>query len=204
MNYHANVIVSSCLTGIKCNYMALGKPRQPVFSFVSTHKLPPKAVDRLKAADLVRGDLLSTSVLFKSAVPNGWVPLKDVEFNPVLVCPEQMGGLPTPRLPSEITKMPGSPSQTAFDLSEWKASWSLINQENKDVTGNFLSGALMALEIAQMYDAKLAIFKAKSPSCGFGMVANGKFEETLVPGYGVTAHLFASSGIFVMPDSDLL
>ncbi len=184
--------------------MAQGKPRPPVLSFVSTRQLPPKAVDRLRSADLIRGDLISSSVLFKPAVQNGWVPLKDVEFDPVLVCPEQMGGLPTPRVPSEIIKMPGSPSPTDFDLAEWGSGWSLVNQENKDVTGNFLSGALMALQIARMYDAKLAIFKAKSPSCGFGLVANGKFDETLIPGYGVTAHLFASSGIFVMPDSDLI
>jgi len=66
----------------------------------------------------------------------------------ILVCPEQLGGLPTPRTPSE------------------QSGSKVIAKDGKDVTEAFKLGAEKALEIAKKHDCKEAILKARSPSCG--------------------------------------
>lgn len=101
----------------------------------------------------------------------------------ILICPEQLGGLSTPRLPCEIQSIDGLRK--------------VINSAGEDKTQDFLKGAQEALKICQMYGIKKAILKAKSPSCGHGQIYNGHFNRTLVEGSGLTAELLVKNGIEV-------
>ena len=97
------------------------------------------------------------------------------------VCPEQLGGLKTPRSPSEITIKNGE--KQVFD------------KEGNNVTSQFIKGAEETLKIAKMYDIKNAILKSNSPSCGCGNVYDGTFSGKIVEGDGITAALLKSNGI---------
>ena len=100
----------------------------------------------------------------------------------VCICPEQMGGLDTPRVPSERVD----------DL--------VINKEGVDVTEEFELGAYEALNIAQEFEISRAILKSCSPSCGKGKIYDGTFTGTLVEGNGVTTELLMDYGIHVMDE----
>ena len=104
--------------------------------------------------------------------------LKDYEIIPV--CPEIMGGLPTPRPASEIV---GNKVMT-------------IN--NNDVTQNYQKGAEETLKIAQLLGVKKALLKAKSPSCGNGKIYDGTFSGILIDGDGITTKLLKENDIEVI------
>ena len=112
--------------------------------------------------------------------------LKDKEV--VLVCPEVMGGLSTPRLKSEILVN--------------NETLKVINEEGKDVTFNFTKGAEIALKRALANNVKLAILKEKSPSCGVKQIYNGEFNGTKVDGSGVFTRLLIENGIKVLSEED--
>lgn len=99
------------------------------------------------------------------------------------VCPEQSGGLPTPRIPSEIR------------------ADRVISREGTDVTEQFRRGALAALETAKLNDIDTAVLKSKSPSCGSGMVYDGSFRGILKEGDGICASLLKQHGITVYDES---
>jgi len=103
---------------------------------------------------------------------------------PVPVCPEQLGGLPTPRAPSEITAGDG------FSILDGDAR--ILASTGEDVTQSFIRGAEAALRIAQLSGAKRALLKGGSPSCGAGAIRRG--DET-VSGFGVTAALLKRAGL---------
>ncbi len=107
----------------------------------------------------------------------------------VLVCPEEMGGLTTPRVPSEIAFGSGE------DVLMGNAR--VIAKDGSDVTKEFMLGAQKTLYTAQSYGAKCAILKAKSPSCGCGMIYDGTFSGKLREGDGVTAALLKRNGVEV-------
>ena len=103
------------------------------------------------------------------------------EGKAILVCPEQLGGLSTPRLPSEIVVKDGKKKVLAND--------------GTDVTENFLKGADETLKIAKMVGISKAILKARSPSCGYGEIYDGTFSGTTKRGNGITAELLKENGI---------
>lgn len=107
----------------------------------------------------------------------------------VLICPECLGGLPTPRPPAEISGGDGS------DVLDGRAR--VINAAGQDVTAQFVSGAYAALDQARRAGASRAVLRAKSPSCGCGVIYDGTFAGALTQGDGVTAALFKRSGIDV-------
>jgi uncharacterized protein YbbK (DUF523 family) len=111
------------------------------------------------------------------------------------VCPEQLGGLSTPRLPAEILGGAGR------DVLTGKAR--VINSEGKDVTEFFLKGAAETLYLALLYGVKGAFLKDGSPSCGCGYIYNGSFNGQKTPGLGVTAALLQEQG-FVIYDEETL
>lgn len=108
--------------------------------------------------------------------------LKDYEV--IKVCPECLGGLPVPRVPSEI-------------LHD-----KVINEEGTSVTKEFMEGALKTLEIAKENDIKIAILKRNSPSCGEGAIYDGTFTHTIVKGDGITAKLLKENGIIVLNENN--
>jgi uncharacterized protein YbbK (DUF523 family) len=111
------------------------------------------------------------------------------------VCPEQSGGLSTPRFPCEISGGNGD------DVLDGKAR--VFNSENQDLTEYFLEGAHSVLRQAQENNASLAILKARSPSCGSGRIYDGAFSGRQVPGDGVTAALLKRHGVKVISELDL-
>ena len=103
----------------------------------------------------------------------------------VPVCPEQLGGLSTPRAPSERR-------------GEW-----VVTADGRDVTEAYHRGAEETLRLAQLYGCTAAVLKEKSPSCGCGRIYDGTFTGTLRPGDGVTAELLKEHGIPVLGESGL-
>jgi len=106
------------------------------------------------------------------------------------VCPEQLGGLPTPRAPAKIVDGNGD------DVLYGKTK--VTNEKNEDVTENFVKGATEVLKIVKLLNIKEAILESKSPSCGSGKVydeASGSF----IKGDGVLTALLKRNGIHVVP-----
>ena len=110
--------------------------------------------------------------------------LKD-KCNLIPICPEQMGGLATPRVPAEIV------------------DGKLINKEGKDVTNQYNKGREIALKVANINNCKYAILKQKSPSCGYGVIYDGSFSGKLIDGNGHTAKLLVENGIKVYADNNI-
>ncbi len=100
------------------------------------------------------------------------------------VCPEQMGGLPTPRPKAEIHGGDGR------DVLKGMAE--VMDEKGSRVTDNFLKGAEEALKVARVAGANKALLKEKSPSCGVSTIIR---DSTETPGTGVTAALLLSKGI---------
>lgn len=111
------------------------------------------------------------------------------EKKAILVCPEQLGSLTTPRLPCEI-------------VCDKNGNKKVVNIEGKDLTKEFLKGAEETLKIAKLVGAKGAILKARSPSCGKGQVYDGTFKKKLVEGNGITTDLLIKNGIKVYTEED--
>ena len=106
----------------------------------------------------------------------------------VSVCPEVLGGLPTPRCPSEI--------QAIQPLS-------VINQDGDNVTKEYLKGAYDALNIFLQEGVDVALLKARSPSCGKDEIYDGTFSHTIVHESGVFAKLCQEQGIKVFHEEEL-
>lgn len=102
------------------------------------------------------------------------------------MCPEQLGGMETPRLPSERV---GSYVQ---------------NSNGEDVTAYYERGAQQALKLARLYHCQYAILKERSPSCGKGQIYDGTFSGVLKEGNGITAALLEENGIQVIGESNIL
>ncbi|CCQ92377.1 conserved hypothetical protein [[Clostridium] ultunense Esp] len=117
------------------------------------------------------------------------------EGKAVLACPEQLGGLSTPRLPAEIVGGSGE------DVLDGKAR--VMDMEGNDVTDAFLKGAEETLRIARMYGCKGAVLKESSPSCGSTLIYDGTFSRHKIPGQGVTAALLRRNGVEVFSEKDL-
>ncbi|WP_432408683.1 DUF523 domain-containing protein [Wukongibacter sp. M2B1] len=118
--------------------------------------------------------------------------LKDKDF--ILVCPEQLGGLQTPRNPCEIAGRDGK----AVLEGETK----VIDNQGRDVTKQFIKGAEETLKIAKLYNASMAILKERSPSCGSTMIYDGKFHGKLKAGRGVTSALLQQNNVKVFTEEN--
>jgi len=101
------------------------------------------------------------------------------------VCPEQLGGLPTPRNPSE------------------RRGRRVVSSAGADVTAAYRRGAEETLRLARLYGCEAAILKERSPSCGSGEIYDGTFTRTLTPGDGVAAALLRARGIRVLGETEI-
>lgn len=109
--------------------------------------------------------------------------LKNLQCIPV--CPEQLGGLPTPRVPCE------------------RQGNRVISKTGVDTTAQYERGAQQALKLATLFGCKAALLKERSPSCGCGQIYDGSFSKKLIDGDGVTAALLRQHGIAVFGESRL-
>lgn len=101
------------------------------------------------------------------------------------LCPEVLGGLPTPRPPCE------------------KCSGNIQDRHGNDCTAAFQQGARQALELAQQFGATAAILKTRSPSCGFGNIYDGTFSKTRTAGIGLWAALLQQAGMALYSEENL-
>ena len=114
--------------------------------------------------------------------------IKEIFKDDVLIpiCPEQMGGLGTPRYKAEIKDD------------------KVININGEDVSSNYFSGANIALEIAKLNNVDFCILKSKSPSCGKDLVYDGTFSNRLVDGDGICAKLLKENGFKIYSEEEIL
>ncbi len=101
------------------------------------------------------------------------------------VCPEQLGGLATPRPPAE------------------RRDGLVVTEDGGDRTMQYRRGAAETLRLYRLLGCEGAILKERSPSCGKGAIYDGTFSKTLVEGDGVTAELLRANGIPVYGESQL-
>lgn len=100
------------------------------------------------------------------------------------VCPEQLGGLPTPRPSAE------------------RRGQAVVTENGIDVTEAYRRGAERALALCRAYGCRYAVLKARSPSCGKGRIYDGSFTRTLTDGSGVTTEMLARSGVIVLDETE--
>ena len=103
----------------------------------------------------------------------------------VPVCPEQLGGLPTPRTPSEI-----------------QPDGRVVDRDGIDRSEEFRKGAREALRIAREHGCTCAVLKSRSPSCGVRNIYDGTFTGTTVTGRGVTATMLGNAGLTLYDEND--
>ena len=101
----------------------------------------------------------------------------------VPVCPEQLGGLPTPRPPAE------------------RRGDRVVTRAGGDVTAQYRRGAEEALALCRLLDCQAAVLKERSPSCGSGEIYDGTFTGTRISGDGVTAETLRAQGIQIVGES---
>ena len=106
-------------------------------------------------------------------------------YEVISVCPECLGGLPTPRIPAEIV------------------DGIVTNREGQVVDEEFRKGAQIALEIARKEQIDVAILQSRSPSCGSKQIYDGTFSGVKVDGQGVFAKLLKEQGFHMIDVEDL-
>ncbi|MBU3106558.1 DUF523 domain-containing protein [Clostridium gasigenes] len=112
----------------------------------------------------------------------------------ILICPEEIGGLSTPRLPAEIK---GEVSGILIEKSK------IINNKDEDVSENFIRGAKEVLKIAKEKNIHKAILKEGSPSCGVNFIYDGNFNGNKINGCGLTTYILKENGINVISEEQL-
>ncbi|MEW8957202.1 DUF523 domain-containing protein [Clostridium sp.] len=117
------------------------------------------------------------------------------EGKAILVCPEQLGGLETPRKPCEISCGSGK------EILQGKSK--VITKDNIDCTEEFIKGAEETLKIAKAVNPEYIILKSKSPSCGVSKIYDGTFSGRLKDGNGVTVELLLKNGFKVITEEDI-
>lgn len=106
-------------------------------------------------------------------------------YHLIPICPEQLGGLTTPRLPAE------------------RLGDRVVNSEGVDISEQYARGAKEALRLARLFGCKYAILKSRSPSCGVDEIYDGTFTHTVVRRSGTTAELLQANGITVLDETQV-
>ncbi|MGV2121643.1 DUF523 domain-containing protein [Agrobacterium vitis] len=114
----------------------------------------------------------------------------------VAFCPEQAGGLPTPRPPAEIEQ-----GGNGEDVLQGRAR--VLEVTGGDVTAEFIAGGSKAVDVALEQGCRYALLIDGSPSCGSGFIYDGSFSGTRHPGFGVTAALLKQAGVAVFSDREI-
>lgn len=113
----------------------------------------------------------------------------------ISVCPEVEAGMSIPRKPAEIVKGDGK------DILIGEAD--VVEKSGGTVTGEFLAGASIALNLCNKFNIKIAVLAEFSPSCGSSVVYDGSFSGRKKPGMGVTAALLRQNGVQVFSQYEI-
>lgn len=106
-------------------------------------------------------------------------------YNLIPVCPEILGGMATPRKPVELK------------------SGHVFNQDGQNFDREFFNGAAQSVKIARICDCHKALLQARSPSCGYGLIYDGTFSRTLIPGNGIAAESLDQAGLEIYSSDDI-
>ena len=107
------------------------------------------------------------------------------KYNLIPVCPEIMGGMPTPRNPVEI--------------SDGKVFY----YDGEEFTKEFEKGSEEVVKLAKLYDATIAILKENSPSCGSNYIYDGTFNHQKIKGMGIAAHKLSKENIKLFSEENV-
>ena len=107
------------------------------------------------------------------------------KYNLIPVCPEILGGMPTPRKPVE------------------KVAGHFCNRDGENFDREFIGGAKEAVKIARICDCHKALLQARSPSCGHGLIYDGSFSKKLIPGNGAAADLLEQAGLEIISSNEI-
>lgn len=118
-------------------------------------------------------------------LPNDVLEKLNEKYTLIAVCPEQAGGLPTPRVPAE------------------RIGARVVRKDGIDVTAEYRRGACEALALCRKYNTSSALLKERSPSCGVGLIYDGSFSKTLISGNGATAELLIKNNIKIYGESEI-
>ena len=137
---------------------------------------------------LISACLLGDNVKYSGG--NNFTPelvtlLEKYNVDIIKVCPECFGGLPIPRVPSEIREN------------------KVFSKDNRDVTKEFLIGAEKTLKIAKENQIDFAILKERSPSCGSTYIYDGTFSENIITEQGITAKRLTEENIKIFSEENL-
>ncbi|MDU1316514.1 DUF523 domain-containing protein [Anaerococcus hydrogenalis] len=110
---------------------------------------------------------------------------KFTKINFIDVCPEVDSGMKTPRKPCEIKNS------------------KVINIDGEDFTKEFNKGSQIALDLCKKYNIKIALLKAKSPSCGKDYIYDGNFDKNLINGDGITCQVLKKNGIIIFSEKEI-
>lgn len=139
-----------------------------------------------KQAILVSACLLGVCCRYDGeSKPNADVIALRDRFILIPICPEEDGGLPTPRTPSE------------------RVGDKVLMRDGRDVTENYIKGARLALGRAETFGCSAAILKARSPSCGKGRIYDGSFSGNLTDRDGVAAEMLMKKGVKVYTENEI-
>ena len=147
-------------------------------------------------AILVSACLLGINCRYNSeikAVPEVINLFHDKNLIPIPICPEQLGGLSTPR--PKVSFSIGAGADVI------KGSGRLTSEFGDETTSAFIHGAEQSLSVAKLTKAKTAILKERSPSCGVKSVYQ---NNTLINGEGVTAALLTKNGLELLSEEDII
>ncbi len=111
-----------------------------------------------------------------------------LENKAIALCPEELGGLSTPRIACEIVKV----------NNELK----VIGQDQNDYTAQFTMGAEIVTNVAKALNCKTVILKANSPSCGYGKIYDGSFTGKYRKGNGFTSELLANNSVQILNEEN--
>jgi len=135
---------------------------------------------------LVSGCLVGCTCRYDAALKTSEKLLALAKDNTLIpVCPEQLGGLPTPRHPSE------------------RVGDKILRDDGIDLTKEYDLGARTTVELAKLCKADYCVLKSGSPSCGCGLIYDGTFSGKKIPGDGITTEYLKKAGFKVITEEDL-
>ena len=139
----------------------------------------------MKEKLLISSCLLGNNVKYngKNNYIEGIEALKEL-YDLVIICPEVMGGLSIPRIPSEIRNN------------------QVFNKEGLNVTNEFLKGANIALDLVNKHNIKYALLKDGSPSCGSTYIYDGTFNSIKINNFGMTVRLLKEKNIIIYTENN--
>lgn len=163
-----------CLTEAVLNGQALALPWTPERPLCRPEKEPL----------MVSACLLGTACRYDGGrKPAAGLEQLAEHYQLIPVCPEQLGGLATPRPPAE------------------RVGERVLTRDGGDVTAAYERGAAEVLHLAELLGCRKALLKSRSPSCGHGEIYDGSFTGTRIPGSGVTAQLLEAHGLEIADET---